>query len=613
MYSNKRLKALECSSDIHQLLNSDMYQSLFEHNSDAIWAIDLNGMVLQVNQAGRTLLPADSKEYFYTPIHEWITFDDENELYETLYSEDTHHYKGKMKTRHSEKSIVFEMTSIPIIIRDEIIGRFIQTKDRTEELKETKDLKSENAYWESFINHSADAIGLFDMDGNILKLNRATEDIFLYSREELLGGKVVTIPDESYREEVDFLQRKVKSGKSVVEYETVRKRKDGQLIDVAITYSPIYDENGEMIAMANILRDITERKKNVEVLRESEAKYRLIAENTADMIRVLDLDNSILYASPSHKMILGRSESDYQFRNGFQYVHPLDLSSANELYQQMIKMKQPVNIEYREQNAKGEWIPVEARCMPVLDENGTITSIVMVIRDLTERKNTEELLRNSDKLAVIGQLAASIAHEIRNPLTSLKGFLQYFHSNGDDLTKTYYELMLSEVERINLIVSEFLLLAKPQTSKFSETHIHHLLSHLLALVDSQAIMENVEISFDIENDIPTIYCDGNQLKQVFLNYIKNGIEACSYGGKIDVSVKREAEGIVVLIKDNGKGISKEDLEKIGTPFFTTKENGTGLGLMISQKIISNHKGHVHYESKVGEGTTVKIHLPHNPK
>lgn len=612
MYSNKSIKTSDCSSEIHQLLNADMYQSLFENNSDAIWAIDLDGMILQVNHAGRSMLASDSENYFYTPINDWIHFENENEFFETIYAEETCHFNGKMRTNDVNKYISLEITSIPIITRGEMIGRFLQTQDRTEEIRETDHLKSENAYWESFINHSADAIGLFDMDGNIIKLNRATEDIFLYSREELLGSRVATIPDESYREEVEFLQRKVKSGNSVVEYETIRKRKDGKLIDVAITYSPIYDEYGEMIAMANILRDITERKRKNDEVRESEAKYRLIAENTADMIRVLDMDNSIIYASPSHELILGKKEEEYHSGLGFQFVHPLDLSLVNDHFQEMLQNKQPINIEYREQHSSGEWIPVEARCMPVLDDTEAITSVVLVVRDLTERKNTEELLRNSDKLAVIGQLAASIAHEIRNPLTSLKGFLQYFQSNGDDFSKNYYELMLSEVERINLIVSEFLLLAKPQSSKFEAIEINHLFTHLLALVDSQAIMENVEISIQIDNEIPEIYCDSNQLKQVFLNYIKNAIEACSNGGQIDITVKKDDRGVLIDINDNGSGISKENLKRIGTPFYTTKANGTGLGLMISQRIISNHKGTVLFNSEEGEGTTVSIKLPYHP-
>ncbi|MCF6137336.1 PAS domain S-box protein [Pseudalkalibacillus berkeleyi] len=610
MYSNKKYKASNNSS-IKDLLNSDMYKSLFDYNCDAIWAINLDGMILKINDAAKSMFKMKENQYLHTAINLWIEIDDETLFFDCLSSSKPHMFKGKLDTE--ELYITLEMTSIPIIIDSEIIGRFIQMKDRTIETREVDHMRSENAYWESFMNHSTDAIGLFDLDGNIIKLNRATEDIFLYSREELLGNKVITIPDESYRDEVEFLQRKVKSGKSVVEYETIRKRKDGKLIDVAITYSPLYDFEGNMIAMANILRDITERKNAENELRDREAKYRLIAENTADLIRVLDLNNTITYTSPSHTWMLGRDTDKYQYGDGFQFVHPLDHHHLNALYEEMLTTKQPLNIEFREQHASGEWIPLEARCMPVLDQNHNVTSVVMVIRDLSERKNTEELLRNSDKLAIIGQLAASIAHEIRNPLTSLKGFLQFFYSNGDELSRNYYELMLSEVERINLIVSEFLLLAKPQSSNFKETEINELFNHLLALVDSQAIMENVELSLEIDEEIPKIYGDSNQLKQVFLNYIKNAIEACSTGGQIDISVSTKLDMVEIKIKDNGSGIKEDHLNKIGTPFFTTKEKGTGLGLMISERIISNHKGTVRFESKEGLGTTVTIHIPYQKK
>ncbi|WP_349407330.1 PAS domain S-box protein [Pseudalkalibacillus sp. SCS-8] len=606
MYSNRKMTSQTQTHDLQQLLQSSMYQTLFELNDDAIWAIDLEGMIINVNKAGKSIM-RKMKEH-PVALNELIIFHDEETFFNGMHLRDTQRLKGIIKSESKDNMI--DISSIPILYDGEVIGRFVQAKAVDDEISQKNDSKVANTYWESFINHSADAIGLFDLDGNIIKLNQATEDIFLYSREELIGSKVVTIPDESYRKEVEFLQRKVKSGKSVVEYETVRKRKDGKLIDVAITYSPIYDEDGEMIGMANILRDITERKKSELELRESEAKYRLIAENTADMIRVITVDNEIIYISPSHQMILGKEVEDYPSGDVFANVHPDDREELSTNYNEMLHKKQPINIEFRERHSNGNWIPLEARCMPVLNKKNEITSIVMVVRDLTERKDTEELLRNSDKLAVVGQLAASIAHEIRNPLTSLKGFLQYFHSNGDELSKNYYELMLSEVDRINMIVSEFLLLAKPQVSKFKETQLDHMLTHVLTLIDSQALMEGIEVNVDMDEDLPAIFCDENQLKQVLLNYTKNAIEACSYGGKIQISLRKNQKHIHIIIEDNGCGISEDDLDKIGTPFFTTKDNGTGLGLMISKKIISNHDGTVTFESEIDKGTKVTISLPY---
>ncbi|MGP4079614.1 PAS domain S-box protein [Pseudalkalibacillus sp. R45] len=603
MQVNKRLRTSN-NTELQQLLHADGYQSLFDHSSEAILAIDLEGRILHMNGACQTIFPNTRECDLNISIDHIVEFNDESSFFSTLRSTETVRFTGTNSSSHRN----LEINSIPIIKKNQVLGRFVQVKDRTDELEELEQLKAQKAFWESYLDHSADAIGLFDMDGNIVKLNRATEDIFLYTREELLGNGVITIPDESYRKEVDFLQRKVKSGKTVVAYETVRKRKDGKLINVEITYSPIYDHNGKMIAMTNILRDITERKKATMKLRESEAKYRLIAENTADMIRVLDLEGKVYFASPSHKLVSGRQEKHYEGKDGFHFVHPEDLHSIKTQYQKMLEAREPIHFEYREIHKDGEWIELEAQCTPVINQ-GEINSVVMVIRDLTERKQTEELLRNSDKLAVIGQMAASIAHEIRNPLTSLKGFLQFFHSNSKDDEKDYYELMLSELERINLIVSEFLMLAKPQTANYKETPIDTLFSHLLSLIDSQAIMENIEITTDFEGGLPAVLGDENQLKQAFLNFIKNALEATASGGTVDLTLKKEGTHICIHIKDNGCGIAEENLKNLGKPFFSTKETGTGLGLMISQKIIANHKGTIDITSEDRKGTTVTIKLP----
>ncbi|WP_257347179.1 PAS domain-containing sensor histidine kinase [Pseudalkalibacillus decolorationis] len=484
----------------------------------------------------------------------------------------------------------------------------IDTSVHTETDDET-DLHIDHTYWKSFIDHSADAIGLFDFNGNILKLNKATETIFGYSRDELIGSKVITIPDESYRHEVEHLQERVKAGETIVDFESVRKKKDGTLIDVSITYSPILNRDGKVIAMANLVKDITAQKNARVKLQESEAKYRLIAENTDDLIRVLDLDGFITYASPSHERTLGRAPAFYEQARDFNYIHSHDYPVIVEQFKTLIKEKIPIYLEYRELHRDGHQIALEAKCTPVINEANRIDSIVMVIRDLTERKQTEELLRNSDKLAVIGQMAASIAHEIRNPLTSLKGFLQFFHSNSSSGSKNYYELMLSELERINLIVSEFLLLAKPQVVKFEKTCIKRLLNHILTLTNTQAIVDNIEIVTDYSDNIPTIECDENQLKQAFLNYLKNAIEASCAGGKIFVTLYKEDDYLKVQFKDTGDGMPEKTLSMIGTPFFSTKDKGTGLGLMISQKIIANHKGTVNFDSKENVGTTITITLP----
>ncbi|MCA0756421.1 PAS domain S-box protein [Paenibacillus sp. N4] len=233
----------------------------------------------------------------------------------------------------------------------------------------------------------------------------------------------------------------------------------------------------------------------------------------------------------------------------------------------------------------------------------------IIIRDISERKKNEELLINSEKLYVAGQLAAGIAHEIRNPLTSLKGFLQLM-STGRGSSEHFYEIMKSELIRIESIVSELLMLSKPQVYDFSRKDACRIMADTVNLLDTQAILHSVTLDFRSDSRPLWVMGVENQLKQVFINVLKNAIESMSGGGTVSIGMELEAGTVVIRIKDEGSGISKEQLASLGQPFYTTKDKGTGLGLMVTYKIIDNHQGQITAESEMGVGTTFVIRLPY---
>ncbi|PLT28972.1 ATP-binding protein [Peribacillus deserti] len=222
----------------------------------------------------------------------------------------------------------------------------------------------------------------------------------------------------------------------------------------------------------------------------------------------------------------------------------------------------------------------------------------------------QEQLRKSDTLNVVGELAAGIAHEIRNPMTALKGFIQLLEGSIQEDFSTYFRVITSELQRIETIITEFLVLAKPQAVKFLQKDINVILKDTIELLTAQSLMQNIQFETDYNSGIENIYCEGNQLKQVFINIIKNAIEVMPAGGTIKVKTDRYKDKFVgISISDQGQGIPEEKIKKLGEPFYTTKERGTGLGLMVSYKIIEEHKGWIDVESKVGSGTTFHIFLP----
>ncbi|CKG26950.1 sensory box histidine kinase [Bacillus paranthracis] len=234
---------------------------------------------------------------------------------------------------------------------------------------------------------------------------------------------------------------------------------------------------------------------------------------------------------------------------------------------------------------------------------------MIIVRDITERKKTEELLNKSDTLAAIGQLAAGVAHEVRNPLTVIKGFIQLFQINKEDQEK-YFDLMLSEIERIEAILQEFLSIAKTDEISTEKKNIYQIFKNVVSLMNTKAIMTNIQVELYTNSKDIIIECSENQLKQVFINILQNSIEAMPDGGEISIHIKEIGkDGIIISVIDKGIGIPEERIKRLGEPFYSTKEKGTGIGLMLSYKIIESHQGNISIMSEVGVGTTVTIYLP----
>lgn len=263
--------------------------------------------------------------------------------------------------------------------------------------------------------------------------------------------------------------------------------------------------------------------------------------------------------------------------------------------------------ELTNKKKNGESFSEMVSLLPIINDQGETLHYLRISEDMTDQKNTLELLHKSEMLSAVGQLAAGIAHEIRNPLTSLKGFTKLLDRNTDK--KNYTQIMLAELDRIETIISELLMLARPQKLHFENTDVIRILQDVITLLDPQALLNNVEIITKIARDIPPIRCVQNQLKQVFINLIKNGIEAMPHGGDLIIKGRMtEDNDIWLSFIDHGVGIAEDKIPKLGSPFYTTKDDGTGLGLMVSYKIIENHQGMIDIRSVLGKGSTVDVIL-----
>lgn len=229
-----------------------------------------------------------------------------------------------------------------------------------------------------------------------------------------------------------------------------------------------------------------------------------------------------------------------------------------------------------------------------------------------KKKYRSELeVQRMENLAAISQLAAGIAHEVRNPLTSIKGFIQMAVVKPDKpINVGHMQLVLEEITRIEQLINEFRMLARPQeVPHISEVDLNATIDNIITLVQSQAHAKSIELSYTASDERCPFIGDASLLKQLWLNLLRNAVEAVPDGGKIEVYLCKKECAYIVSIKDNGAGIPPEVLRKLGTPFFTTKESGTGLGLSICYNIVHKHHGRLEFSSKVGEGTEVLVHLP----
>jgi len=258
-------------------------------------------------------------------------------------------------------------------------------------------------------------------------------------------------------------------------------------------------------------------------------------------------------------------------------------------------------------------IPVSLSAAPLRDERGQEMGSVLLLRDLREIRDLQEKVRRSERLASLGRLAAGMAHEIRNPLSSIRGFAQYFMNRfrGHEEEEGYASVMVKEVDRLNRVVTDLLDFARPKEPRRELHHLENILSHSAKLLEGESRKKGVQLEESYEPDVPPARVDRDQLAQAFLNLLLNSLESIDGGGKIRIGLKKgnNRDGLEVAIADTGRGIPPEDLGKVFEPFFTTKRGGTGLGLAIVQQIVESHGGEIAVESTEGLGTTFRITLP----
>jgi PAS domain S-box-containing protein len=479
----------------------------------------------------------------------------------------------------------------------------------------------------AIVESSDDAILSKNLDGIIHSWNKGAERIYGYSAAEMMGRHVSSLVPPSYPDDTPEIMRRLRLGERIEHYETKRQAKNGTVLNVSLTISPVRDEKGVIIGASAVARDITERKRSEQelqqsrqALQDSELRFRSLVQNSSDIITVLEADGTVRYESPSLERILGYKPEDLVGKNAFDLVHPDDRARVMAVFQEHLPVRGSIApLELRFRHKDGNWRTLEATGNNLLHEPG-VAGIVVNSRDITERKRTEDVLHATEKLATTGRLAAAIAHEINNPLEGVTNLLYLLenHPSLDASARRYARMAQEEVARVARIARQTLAFYREPTVPV-QVDVAELLSGLLELYAHKLQTRKVKLEKRLE-DTAHITASPGEIRQVLSNLVGNALDAVPEGGVIKVHVfpSRDwrhpwQEGVRISVADNGHGIRHEHLASIFDPFFTTKgEKGTGLGLWVSYGIVQKYGGTVHVHSSVRpqhSGTCFSVFFP----
>ncbi len=506
----------------------------------------------------------------------------------------------------------------------------------------TLDLQKKEAITKVIGDVLLDTIVTLDEEGFILSINPITKKMFGYEEDELIGKHIMSIlpvvnPSDEKKVSLNIdTFTKIVIGK-IMEAQALRKDSSRFPADIQLGEAVI-DQQRLFICT---IRDITERK---EIEKVKNQQYNLlkkeVEERTLDLLSanqklqkeieerkkaVDDLYVSheqfrkIFEASPSLMAIRSIKEGIFLDVNktwltytGYDYDEVKDQIFEWDLYQNCggkdvifpnAEWKEPVsNIKVAYQSKSGEMR--HGLLSTEIIEIQNKTCVLIVLNDITERAMLEKEMSRLDRLNLIGEMAAGIAHEIRNPMTTVHGFLQMGKINNQPLPREHLDLMLEELDRANSIIKEFLTLAKNKTSDKTKQSLNRIIETILPLINAEAILAGKRVQHKM-GDCPDLFLDEKEIRQLFLNLALNGLEAMGTGGILSVSTYCDDEEVIMEVSDSGKGIEPNVLDKIGTPFFTTKEQGTGLGLAVCYSIADRHNAVI--KVRTGEdGTTFSI-------
>ena len=506
-------------------------------------------------------------------------------------------------------------------------------------------------YSVNFLDGAPDPIVISDDRGRIIFANLQAAKVFGYSRGELVGASIELLLPERFRHahvdhRADFLSdpsaRPMGAG-----LDLLARRKDGGEFPVDISLSPITTEDGLLVM--SVIRDVTNRKRREDEIRRLNRELEVgITERTAElaserrlfrdyldvagvMIVALRPDGTVALINKRGCEVLGYREEEIVGKDWFETVLPDRIrNEVKAVFEQLVSGHKEFVEYYRNQIMTKQGIErtIVWHNSLVRDEQGRVRAAISSGEDITEKLLMEEQMRQADKLAVVGQLTAGLAHEIGTPLNVISGRAEYMlrKMSPDDALRSNLDSILGQIERITKLVNQLLNFTRTRSLELRSVSLEPLIREVLSLVEHKCRDGRISVEVDCADHLPGIVADPDQLQQVLLNLLVNAIQAMPGGGRLTIRAgrtvsRRDREDrlgdhyLKIEVTDTGVGIPEEYLSRVFDPFFTTKDvgKGTGLGLAVSNSIAHKHGGFILVKSRAGEGATFSTFLPMSPR
>ena len=342
------------------------------------------------------------------------------------------------------------------------------------------------------------------------------------------------------------------------------------------------------------------------LLRQSEAQHRQIIEVSPDAYFVFN-QNRILYVNPAALKLLGYKKTE-EIDTAIlrKVITPEKYKEIINLQSRGKESQKPIHLgELKIAKKEGLPVIVEVTVIPVVFEGEKAHQYI--VRDITRRKELEKEMARLDRLNLVGEMAAAIGHEVRNPMTTVRGFLQLLSGKPESQgLADYFTLMIEELDRANSIISEFLSMARDKTVNLQKRNLNAILEAITPLIKADAVVTDKNVSFAL-GEIPELNVDEKEIRQLILNLVRNGLEAMPPKEVLSIKTYLEGNEVVMAVTDRGCGIEPAVLNKLGTPFFTTKDKGTGLGLAVCYSIAARHNAAIQVDTG-SDGTTFRVHF-----